>query len=171
MKFYKSTFIILLLLLSLSMCACKDKNLNQPFLERDKYNTGGNLSFVYDKISHVATFGGQGEVIQFYDEDIAKGWNEKGNRIGFQLLVPKEVKDYKSGSANLNGEKLSPDDYIDIQEGQNLVATFRPIVYNNQERYTLKITWEDGKNEQIYNIVIDSGTFFMEEQNIEDISK
>lgn len=162
MKFLKSFVIILLLVVSLSFCGCKDKNLSQPILERDIYNTGGNLSFYYDEVAHVATFGGEGEVIQYYNEDIVKGWVKEGNRIGFQVPVPKEVRDYKSGSAVLDGEKLLSNDYISIQEGQNLIAIFQPIVKKDKINYTLKITWEDGKNEQLYFIVIAPGTIFME---------
>ncbi len=166
MKFLKSTLTIILVLVCLFMCGCKDKNLIQPTMERDNYNTGGNLTFVYDEISHLAIFGGEGEVVQFYQEDIAKGWKEKGNRIGFQIFVPKGVKDYKSGCAYWNGEKLNPDDYITLQEGQNLVASFQPLVDKNKDKYDLKIVWEDGKNEQMYNIVIASGTFFMNEVDL-----
>ncbi len=165
MKLKKSCITIFIIMICLFSFGCKDNNLSQPSLERDRYNTGGNLTFVYDEVAHVASVGGEGEVIQFYDKDLVKGWDEEGNRIGFSLLVPKEVKDYKSGKANLNGEKLLADDYISLNEGQNLIATFQPIVKNGKEDITLKITWEDGKNEQIYKIIIAKGTLFMEKQN------
>lgn len=168
MKLLKYSFVTMLVMVCLLLSACNDKNMLQPSLERDNYNTGGNLTFVYDEVSHVATFGGEGEVIQYYDEDIAKGWKEKGNRIGFQIPLPKGSVDYKSGSAYFDGNKLLLDDVVKLHEGQNLIATFQPIVSKDKENYTLKITWEDGKNEQIYHIIIAPGTFFMDPQNIED---
>ncbi len=163
MKFLKYSFLLALVIVCFSLCGCQDKNLIQPNIERDNYNTGGNLTFVYDEISHVATFGGEGEVVQFYEEDIAKGWDEKGNRIGFQIAMPKGDIEYKTGSAYFEDKKLNLNDIVKLQEGQNMIAIFQPIIKKDKEKYTLKITWEDGKNEQIYHIVIASGTYFMEQ--------
>lgn len=166
MKFLKMSAVVLILLASLMLGGCNNKSIAQPILERDNYNTGGNITFVYDEVAHVATFGGKDEVLQYYEEDIAKGWTESGNRIGIKLSLPQNLKDYKSGKATFDGQKLMPDDYISLQEGQNLVAVFQPIIKNEKENYTLKITWQDGFEEQIYHIIIAKGTIFMQPQNV-----
>ena len=72
MKFLKMSAVVLILLASLMLSGCNNKSIAQPILERDNYNTGGNITFVYDEIAHVATFGGKDEVLQYYEEDIAK---------------------------------------------------------------------------------------------------
>ena len=162
MKLLKYSFIFITIFFSLFLSGCQNKDLIQPKVMQDIYKTGGNLSFNYDETTHTIIFGGEDEIIQFYQEDIARGWNEKGCRIGFQMIVPKEVEDFKSGSANLDGEELLPTQYIDLHEGQTLVATFQPIVTPQKSNLTLKIKWEDGKNEQVYHIVIKKGTLFMD---------
>ena len=166
MKYFRKILIFSLLLICFTFTGCGNKSIIQPDLERDNYNTGGNLTFSYDKLSHVATFGGDGEVLQYYNQSVAKGWKEKGNRIGFQIAVPKEVKDFKSGKAVLNGEKLSPNEYITLQEGQNYVAIFQPIIKKDRLNMTLKITWEEGKDEQYYKIIVSPNTIFMEEEDL-----
>ena len=116
MKFLKISAVVLILFASLMLSGCNNKSIAQPILERDNYNTGGNITFVYDEVAHVATFGGKDEVLQYYEEDIAKGWTESGNRIGIKLSLPQNLKDYKSGKANFDGQKLMPDDYISLHE-------------------------------------------------------
>ncbi len=170
MKLRRFSLCVLLVMVTIFFVGCKDKNLPQPSLERDRYNTGGNLTFEYDEISHLATFGGEGEVVQFYNEDITKGWTEKGCRIGVQILVPKEAKDYKSGSAALGNNKLTANDYLN-EIGENKVAVFYPIVDEEHKDITLKITWQDGKIEQTYHIHIKAGTIFMKEEDRAETTK
>ena len=38
---------------------------------------------------------------------------------------------------------------------------FHPIVSEDNKEFEIKITWQDGWEEQIYKIVIKSGTSFM----------
>ena len=70
MKIIKNILIVFLLFSCIFFVGCKDKNLTQMPIMQDIYKTGGNLTFNYDEISHVATFGGEGEVIQYYQKDI-----------------------------------------------------------------------------------------------------
>lgn len=164
MRGLKICLVAIFCVVCLSFAGCKDKSLPQPEIERDIYNTGGNLTFVYDKVSHVATFGGEGEVIQFYKQDIVRGWNEDGNKIGFQILLPK-VKEYRSGQANLDGKKMLPNEYV-IGEGESLVAQFYLPVWEGKNTYNLKVIWDEGKDEQFYTIKIKEGTLFMTEGDL-----
>ena len=94
------------------IAGCGGKSFVQPKLSRDVYNTGGNISFYYDNITNAAIFGGNGEIIQYYEPDVAKGWEEGGNRIGIQIVLPNSVKDASSGSAELNGKDYTSKDYL-----------------------------------------------------------
>lgn len=157
----KKFALILLAIPLLLMGGCNEKTFDYSALERDNYNTGGNLTFVYDQITRTATFGGEGETVQFYSQDIAKGWEEEGCRVGVQLLIPKEVKDYKSATAVLDEDKLTAEDFV-VQIGDEpQYALFQPIVSQEKSQVELKITWQEGYKEQTYLIVISDGTNFM----------
>ena len=128
MKLIKNGIILFLCVFTIFLGGCGNKKVSQPKIERDFYSTGGNLTFSYDELSHTSFFGGKDEVIQYYQPDIAKGWDEEGCRIGFQIAVPSGVKDYRSGKASLNDKDLLAKDYIDMTIDQNPVAVFQPIV-------------------------------------------
>lgn len=162
MKIRKFLLLLVVTMSIFTFCGCQDKLIPQSVLTQDNYKTGGNLTFVYDEYSHTAFFGGEGEVIQYYSEDITKGWTAEGCRIGVMLAVPKEVDEYKSGSATLNGEKLSPNDYMITLDNQTYYALFQPIVSKDKPEIDLKITWQDGTMEQTYKIIIKEGTIFMD---------
>lgn len=161
----KKFLIIAILLISCSIfVGCKQKQIDYSLVERDIYNTGGNISFSYDSLSHSAIFGGEGEIIQFYSSDISKGWTEDGCRVGIKLLAPKEIDDYNSGSAILDGKKINAEDFfVEVEEGVINYAQFQPIVSKEKSHFQLKITWQEGFKEQTYNIFIKEGTLFMEE--------
>lgn len=160
----KKLGLLMLLFLSCVLLYGCEKNLAYSNLERDNYNTGGNLTFVYDETTRTALFGGEGEIIQFYHKDIAKGWAEDGCRVGVKILIPKGIDDYKSGSAVINGEKVSGEDfYLQNEDGFSNYAVFQPIVSEELKHVVLKITWEEGYEEQVYYIVIKEETIFMEE--------
>lgn len=161
MKVKKLLVIATVIASVFTFAGCQDKTANVSPLTRDNYNTGGNLTFEYDEIAKTAYFGGEGEVVQFYGEDIAKGWNDEGCRVGVMLALPKEVSEYKSGSATLNDNKLTPNDYIITSEGQQY-AIFQPIVSAENRIVDLKITWQEGYTETTYKIIIKDDTIFME---------
>lgn len=158
----KYILISIFAFLIFTMTGCGQQNLSYSPLYRDTYNTGGDLTFVYDENTHTASFGGEGEAIQFYNEDIAKGWKTAGNRVGVKLYVPKDAKNYQSASATIGDEKFEGGSFLKtINEEGSSVAEFYPIVNENDKLITLKISWEDDTNEQIYNIVVKEGTYFM----------
>ena len=163
MKFLKSAFAILLVFASLFLYGCNKKEFSQPLLARDKYNTGGNLTFFYDHQAHIAYFGGEGEIVQFYQEDIAKGWTEKGCRVGVSMSIPNDLKGYKSATAKVNGKELSSNDFIVEIGDQTAIAEFQPIVSEDNRIIDIKITWEEESQPQEYKIIIKEGTLLMEE--------
>lgn len=164
MKYLKFTLISFLIFICIFMIGCDKKSFLQSPLTRDNYNTGGNLTFLYDELSHVAYFGGEGEVVQFYQEDIAKGWREKGCRVGVSLLVPNQLNGCKSATAKINGEEINSNDFIVEVDEQTTIAQFQPIVSQQTQIIEIKITWEENTQSQTYKIIIKDGTIFMDEQ-------
>lgn len=160
----KKLCMAFILLIMLCVGGCGKKEFLQPEISKDIYSTGGNLSFSYDNITKTALFGGEGEVVQYYETDLARGWKEEGNRIGIQIVVPKNVKDVSSGSAELNGKEYLSKDYIK-KINDTYYALFQPLVNESQKDINLKITWQEGSEEQQYFIKIKEGTFFMHQQN------
>lgn len=155
---------ILFILPCLILGGCQNKTFEYQLLQRDNYNTGGNLTFVYDEISHTAIFGGDGETVQFYSKDIAKGWDKEGCRVGVQIPLPNDVEDFKSGSAVLDGKKISAQEFvIHSDETTPQYALFQPLVSKEKSQINLKVTWQDGFEEQSYLIIIKEGTEFMQQ--------
>lgn len=163
MKLLKTVFVLILVVTCFFMCGCDKKSFFQPLLSRDNYNTGGNLTFYYDNQSHVAYFGGEGEVVQYYQTDIAKGWTEKGCRVGVSLPLPNNLEDYKSATAKINGEEFNSNDFIVEIDQQTTIAQFQPIVSEKNSEIDIKITWEEETQPQEYKIIIKQGTLFMKE--------
>lgn len=163
MKFLKSTLAIILICVSLFVYGCDKKSFSSIILTRDNYNTGGNLTFSYDQQSQVAYFGGEGEVVQFYQEDIAKGWTKKGCRVGVSMTLPAELDDYKSATAKINGEELNSNDFIVEIDEQTNIAFFQPIVSEEKRVIEIEITWAKDSQSQEYKIIVKDGTLFMNE--------
>ncbi len=156
-------FIICLfaIALCLSLTGCQDKNLPYSSVTRDQYNTGGTLSFEYDPISHVAYFGGEGEIVQYYEQDIAKGWTVAGCRVGVMIAIPQNIKDIDSGKAIVDSQTLTADKFIQINEEMGDYALFQPLVNEDKKEIILEITWQEGIAPQTYKIIIKEGTLFM----------
>ncbi|MBP3344711.1 MAG: hypothetical protein J6K97_00715 [Clostridia bacterium] len=156
----KKKFIAIFMLVCCLFCVgCKEKGFDYSAAERDVYNTGGTLSFEYDKDTKSAIFGGEGEVVQYYQPDIAKGWNEEGCRVGIKILPPKGLKDYKAARATLDGEEL---EYKDFLLGDEIkYAVFQPIVSEEKRQIELIIKWTEKTKEHKYNIIIREGTTFL----------
>lgn len=163
MKILKSCFLIFLCFVSVFVVGCDKKSFAQPILSRDNYNTGGSLTFSYDQQSHVGYFGGEGEVVQFYQEDIAMGWTEAGCRVGVCLLLPNNLKDYKGATAKVNSKELNSNEFIVEVDNETKIALFQPIVSEDNRVISIKITWEENSQTQEYKIVIKEETLFMSE--------
>lgn len=161
MKNFRKLLIVFLTITTCLMFGCDKKVFTQSSLTRDIYNTGGNLTYFYDEQSKVAYFGEEGEVVQYYEEDIAKGWNTSGCRIGFALTLPKELKDYKSASAKINNKELNSADFIVKVNEDLVIAQFQPLVSENNRILNVKISWTEDSTPQQYKVIIKEGTLFM----------
>lgn len=161
MKKFK-VFVAFLLVFPLIMVGCGGSAVGNANVVRDSEMTGGTLSFEYNKGTREIFFGGEGEVIQFYEADILKGWNESGNRLGLILQVPGEVTDFETGTLTLQGKTMTAGSFYRTVNGEKIgeVALY-PLVKENEKGIEIKITWQDGAKEQVYKIVIKNGTQLM----------
>ena len=91
--------------LVLSGCGNNERDLNYGTVTRDPSQIGGaSLSFVYDEKTHTATFGGEGQQVEYYEIDESVGRNEAGNRVGIKITAPEEVKDLTKSTITNNGK-------------------------------------------------------------------
>lgn len=157
----KIIIIIFISLISFVLIGCGNHTLEYSSVYRDDYKTGGNIDFGYQPLSRMIIFGGEGQVIQYYDKNIVKGWTEEGNRVGFKIIPPKGLDNYQSGYAIIDNEKILSDEfYKSNEDNQDYIAQFFPIVREDKKEVTIKIIWQDGVDAQIYHLVIKEGTIF-----------
>lgn len=140
------------------LCGCGEKTLSYSNIYRDDYKTGGNLNFFYDDQTHIAYFGEEGEVISYYKEDIAKGWNEEGNLIGIKIYPPCKLDNYLSGTAKVGDREYENGSFYVLKDDQVQMAEFFIKVEDNKKEYDLKIKWQDNIKEQNYRIIVKQGT-------------
>ena len=160
---YLRLFILFMLPIFL-LSGCGETKLNYSIIERDSKNIGGDLTFEYDSISHNAYFGEKGESVEYYQIDIAQGFLEPGNRVGIKLYAPVGVKEFDSGRATLGDEKFEGGEFYQSVNGVKTgEAIFYPLVSEKNRNIELKITWQDGTEEQIYHIIIKENVLFEDE--------
>ena len=157
MKKLQVFVLIIFVGICLVLFGCEKKSFSYSRVYRDEYLTGGDLDFSYDECTHTAYFGGENQVVQYYEADIAKGWDEAGCRIGIKIYVPSNVKDCQSGQVKVNDKEYK--DVLNKTEGYLQIF---PLVSENEQEFKIKIIWEEGTQEQYYYIYFEKGTIFME---------
>lgn len=162
MKNYWRYLIFLLTIVSiLTLEGCGDKTLPQNDATRDDYNIGGDLTFYYDDVTQTAVFGKEGETIEFYSQDLTRGWKNEGNRVGLKIIAPVEVNDFESGWAKVGDEKIDNGGFFQIVNGQKTrQANFYPIVKEDDNSTDIEICWQEGSKTQIYHVKVVENTKF-----------
>lgn len=162
MKILKFCAILLCFLPLFAFYGCGEKELSPAKITRDDARTGGSLSFVYDKHEKKITIGGEGEVVQYSSEDVAKGLQE-GTRVGLKVVAPDEAIDLSSATLEMNGVHYASGEFLEKINGQKQrFFEIQPLVSNDDKAVTFVICWEDGSKEQKYQIVIAEGTKFLQ---------
>lgn len=137
--------------LPLLLTGCGQK-LTEFNVMRDSYSTGGNISFSWDNEAKIAYFGGENEVIQYYEQDIAKGFLKAGNRVGIKLVPSEKINDlgsltFKIGKEEINGENVA----TKIDDEVTYFQLF-PIVESAGQKIEIKIEYK-GKRDKIIIII------------------
>jgi len=157
----RKLLIVIFIFLPILLIGCSEK---LPYAEvnRDSENVGGSISFDYDKDLGIITIGGENEQIQYYKEDIAKGWEESGNRVGIKFTAPVKVKEYETGTLSYQGKTISSGDFYREINGQKIgEVVVYPLIKDINKDIEIKITWQDGIEEQTYKLKIAKGTTLM----------
>ena len=161
----KKLFFILSIILILPFCTGCDKIFDMAEVSRNNEGTGGTLSFEYNKESGKITFGGEGEIVQFYQADLSKGWNEDGARVGIKLTAPTELDSFEAIIVWVDGVENPPyfkQLYISGQKTGEIELT--PKVEDVEKEIEIKISWQSGSQEQKYVINFAKGTHIMKKQ-------
>lgn len=160
-KYFYFVIVIFIVITPYILVGCGDKKLPQNDVFRDDQNIGGNISFYYDRQLKTAVFGGEGEIVPFYNKDIVYGWEKEGNRIGIKIIAPKEIDEFESGWAQVGNKKIINGEFYQIVNGQKSnVAIFYPLVDENNLNVSIEICWQEGFKTQIYHVKIDENTIF-----------
>lgn len=158
---------LILLFIPLILSGCAQQEQFDAQVVRDNYNTGGNLSFYYDNSSKTAYFGGENEVVQFYQADITKGWEEDGNRIGIQIICPKQIDEISSVEAKVDGEHLLGEQFVkSVSQSPTQILEFYPIIKNLDQKIEIKISF-DSSTWHSFFLCLKPGTILMSQQNDE----
>ncbi len=161
----KKLLCLIFLCLALILTGC-NQTLPLANCTRDSENIGGSISFKYNKSTGEIFIGGENEQIQYYEKNIARGWQEGGNRIGLKFVAPSMVKEYETGSISIQGKTISSGDFYQEVNGQKTgEAIIYPLIKNIEEVIEIKITWQDGSEEQVYKVIIKEGTQLMQQKN------
>lgn len=145
----------------LSACGNKPTELAYGTVTRDDAKTGGvNLSFIYDSVTHTATFGGEGEEIVYYEADLEAS-RTAGNRVGIKITAPSSVTDYSTAKLIAGGKCYEKGSFL---TGNSFV--YVADVSEEKKEEEIKVTWQDGSKEQIYLIKIAGGTTLAKENNL-----
>ena len=151
--------VILFLVALFSPYGC-GRELTYGAVERDFSLTGGDLSFVYDKQSHTATFGGEGEVVSYYHGDEELGL-QSGNRIGIKIYAPDEIKDYSKAKLDFQGVQYTSGSFMSkVYDKVQNYFILKPMVNKDVDTLEVKVSWTQDSAAQTYIIKIAEGTKF-----------
>lgn len=135
-------------------------------IERDTYSTGGDISFLWDSVGKIAYFGGENEILQYYEMDIAKGILKSGNRVGVKLILSKNIKDISSLTFKIDKEEINADTVATKIDGEVIYFQLFPLVESAGQ--TIKVGLEyKGEKDEFY-IKIHEKTILMPNFNGEN---
>jgi hypothetical protein len=164
-KFLKCGIAFSLALLSLMLVACGCSKNMEPYatVTRTPDNTGGsNLSFSYNTDTHTAWFGGEGETIDYYAENLSIG-RSAGNRVGITITAPEEITTFDGFKLTIYDDKvyegLNDNGKPTAFDGENYMYIY-PLVSAEQKEVSIKIKWNNDTAEQEYFVKVKDGTSF-----------
>ena len=161
----KLSLFALIVLSLLSLSACAPDAIKPSIVMRDDDFVGGNLSFQFDKTANIIYFGGEGEVVQYYQKDILKGWDEAGNRIGIKFIAPSEIKNFEEAKVSINGEEQIVKNNFKIINGEKVAElTIYPVVNEEYRDFVINLAWQEKNDSENFRVIVKEGTIFMSEE-------
>lgn len=136
------------------------KDVESAKISRDDERVGGSLSFVYDKKERLISVGGEGEVLQYSDGNIEKGYAE-GNRVGLKVTCPDVDLNLENSKLMMNGRTYSVGDFYQTVDGQKQrFFNIYPAFSQDDRVVFFSVVWDSNIKEQKYKIEIVDGTIF-----------
>lgn len=136
------------------------KDVESAKISRDDERVGGSLSFVYDKKERLISVGGEGEVLQYSDGNIEKGYAE-GNRVGLKVTCPDVDFNLENSKLMMNGRTYSVGDFYQTVDGQKQrFFNIYPAFSQDDRVVFFSVVWDSNIKEQKYKIEIVDGTIF-----------
>lgn len=136
------------------------KDVESAKISRDDERVGGSLSLVYDKKERLISVGGEGEVLQYSDGNIEKGYAE-GNRVGLKVTCPDVDLNLENSKLMMNGRTYSVGDFYQTVDGQKQrFFNIYPAFSQDDKEVFFSIVWDKGIEEQKYKMKIVDGTIF-----------
>ena len=136
------------------------KDVESAKISRDDERVGGSLSFVYDKKERLISVGGEGEVLQYSDGNIEKGYAE-GNRVGLKVTCPDVDLNLENSKLMMNGRTYSVGDFYQTVDGQKQrFFNIYPAFSQDDRVVFFSVVWDSNIKEQKYRIEIVDGTIF-----------
>ena len=119
----------------------------------------GDISIEYDKDLRNIFLGGQGESLQFREADITKGLTEGGYYVGIEFAAADKLDNLETGIMEFNGKRQEGGEFFSEVGGQRQAKfVIYPRFSEKDRTATLKLTWQDGSQEQVYKIILREGT-------------
>ena len=136
------------------------KDVESAKISRDDERVGGSLSFVYDKKERLVSVGGEGEVLQYSDGNIEKGYAE-GNRVGLKVTCPDVDLNLENSKLMTNGRTYSVGDFYQTVDGQKQRFFNIYPAFSQEDRVVFfSVVWDSNIKEQKYKIEVVDGTIF-----------
>lgn len=136
------------------------KDVESAKISRDDERVGGSLSFVYDKKERLISVGGEGEVLQYSDGNIEKGFAE-GNRVGLKVTCPDIDLNLENSKLMMNGRTYSVGDFYQTVDGQKQrFFNIYPAFSQDDRVVFFSVVWDSNIKEQKYKIEVVDGTIF-----------
>lgn len=136
------------------------KDVESAKISRDDERVGGSLSFVYDKKERLISVGGEGEVLQYSDGNIEKGYAE-GNRVGLKVTCPDIDLNLENSKLMMNGRTYSVGDFYQTVDGQKQrFFNIYPAFSQDDRVVFFSVVWDSNIKEQKYKIEVVDGTIF-----------
>lgn len=155
MKKSQVLVIFSIFLCVLMLCGCGSKTLESANVEPVADLTNGGVKIEYNKDLKEIYVGGEGEVLNYFEPDIALGVDKPGWRVGLKFTAAAEVTEYETGIMTMQGKTISAGQFYRNVNGQKSRDMIVYPVFSEEEReIEIKVIWQDGTKEQTYKVKV-----------------
>lgn len=148
----KLAVIAFVLTFALQLSGC-GSTLDAAQVSLDKALLGEDIVFEYNKEAKLIKISGE---IEYYEQDILKGWDKAGNRIGLTFVAPSGVNELESGSLEYLDQNIGGGEFYTQVNGSKVARfTIYPLIEENTSEFEIKLTWQEGAKVQVYKVKLE----------------